>query len=440
FTFVLGYPGSTDQYKHSEVLSNLVQVSYPVQIDLMNKYLDLLGSYMKRDELFEMRNTAQYGSVSNVMKRYQGFIEGMNRCQGIARRKTEENDFVKRLESNPSLGVRYGTLLEEMKLVEQEKVAYAIPYSLYLNGWGMVALLQKALFVSELDKDHLNWQKINRFLREAQKGNDSLSLSMDREWFVEVMRSYLKNVPKDFHFPSLTKNASSLDEWADSIYEQSALSDTLKVRSLLENNFDQLKKDPAVSLINEITSLYVEKVWCCLPLLSQRLDSLKKEYVAARMELFGTENCWPDANGTMRFSYGSIKGYQSENVTHSYYTTLDGMFQKVRSGNEVYAIPSLFHELYEKKDFGDYAVHGTIPTCFIATNHTVGGNSGSPVFNVSGELIGLNFDRNWEGTISDVIYDESVCRNITVDMHYVLFIIDKYAKAHSIIKELVIRK
>lgn len=440
FTFVLGYPGSTDQYKHSEVLSNLVQVSYPVQIDLMNKYLDLLGSYMKRDELFEMRNTAQYGSVSNVMKRYQGFIEGMNRCQGIARRKTEENDFVKRLESNPSLGVRYGTLLEEMKLVEQEKVAYAIPYSLYLNGWGMVALLQKALFVSELDKEHLNWKKINRFLRETQKRSDSLSLSMDKEWFVEVMRSYLKNVPKDFHFPSLTKNASSLDKWADSIYEQSALLDTLKVRSLLENNLDQLKKDPAVSLINEITSLYVEKVWCCLPLLSQQLDSLKKEYVAARMELFGTENCWPDANGTMRFSYGILKGYQSENVTHSYYTTLDGMFQKVRSGNEVYAIPSLFHELYEKKDFGDYAVNGTIPTCFIATNHTVGGNSGSPVFNASGELIGLNFDRNWEGTISDVIYDESVCRNITVDMHYVLFIIDKYAKAHSILKELVIRK
>lgn len=440
FTFVLGYPGSTDQYKHSEALSNLVQVSYPIQIDLMSKYLDLLSSYMKQDDLFEMHNTAQYGSVGNVMKRYQGFIEGMNRCQGIERRKTEENDFVKRLDSNPGLSVQYGALLEEMKQVEQEKVAYAIPYSLYLNGWGVIALLQKALFVSELDKDHLNWKKINRFLREAQKSNDPLSLSMDKEWFVEVMRSYLKNVPKAFHFPSLTKNASCLNKWADSIYEQSTLSDTLKVRSLLENNLDLLKKDPAVSLINEITSLYVEKVWCCLPLLSQQLDSLKKEYVAARMELFGTENCWPDANGTMRFSYGTLKGYQSENVTHSYYTTLDGMLQKAKSGNEVYAIPASFHELYEKKDFGDYAVNGTIPTCFIATNHTVGGNSGSPVFNASGELIGLNFDRNWEGTISDVVYDESVCRNITVDMHYILFIIDKYAKAHSILKELVIRK
>ncbi|WP_439809567.1 S46 family peptidase [Parabacteroides distasonis] len=440
FSFVLGYPGSTDQYKHSEVLLNQVQVSYPVQIDLMGKYITLLSTYMERDALFKMRNTAQYGSVSNVMKRYQGFIVGMSRSQGIGKRKEEESLFEACLKKDPMLHNQYGSLLEEMRRVEQEKVAYAIPYSLYLNGWGMVALLQKALFVSELDKEHLNWKKINRFLRETQKRSDSLSLSMDKEWFVEVMRSYLKNVPKDFHFPSLTKNASSLDEWADSIYEQSALSDTLKVRSLLENNLDQLKKDPAVSLINEITSLYVEKVWCCLPLLSQQLDSLKKEYVAARMELFGTENCWPDANGTMRFSYGTLKGYQSENVTHSYYTTLDGMLQKAKSGNEVYAIPASFHELYEKKDFGDYAVNGTIPTCFIATNHTVGGNSGSPVFNASGELIGLNFDRNWEGTISDVVYDESVCRNITVDMHYILFIIDKYAKAHSIIKELVIRK
>lgn len=250
FTFVLGYPGSTDQYKHSEVLSNLVQVSYPIQIDLMSKYLDLLSSYMKRDDLFEMHNMAQYGSISNVMKRYQGFIEGMNRCQGIERRKIEENDFVKRLESNPGLSVRYGTLLEEMKQVEQEKVAYAIPYSLYLNGWGMIALLQKALFVSELNKDQMNWKRINRFLREAQKGNDSLFLSMDKEWFVEVMRSYLKNVPKAFHFPSLTKNASCLDKWADSIYEQSVLSDTLKVRSLLENDFD-LFKERSSGLFNQ---------------------------------------------------------------------------------------------------------------------------------------------------------------------------------------------
>lgn len=440
FTFVLGYPGSTDQYKHSEVLSNLVEVSYPIQIDLMSQYLALLSSYMERDALFEMRNTAQYGSVSNVMKRYQGFIAGMNRSQGIEKRRDEEAFFETCLEKDSILHPKYGSLLEEMRQVEQEKVTYAIPYSLYLNGWGMVPLLQKALFVAELNEERARGKMMDRFWREIRKGSDTLSLSMDKEWFVEVMRTYLDKVPESFHFPSLTTNATRLEEWADVIYGQSALADTVRFRSLLEHSIDSLKKDPAVSLVNEITGLYVKKVWCCLPLLSQRLDSLRKEYVAARMELFGTEDCWPDANGTMRFSYGTLKGYQSENVTHSYYTTLDGMLQKARSGNEVYAIPSLFQELYEKKDFGDYAVNGTIPACFIATNHTVGGNSGSPVFNASGELIGLNFDRNWEGTISDVMYDESVCRNITVDMRYVLFIIDKYAKAHSILKELVIHK
>lgn len=440
FTFVLGYPGSTDQYKHSEVLSNLVEVSYPVQIDLMDKYLALLNSYMERDASFKMRNTAQYGSVSNVMKRYRGFIAGMNRSQGIGKRRDEEAFFETCLEKDSILHPKYGSLLEEMRQVEQEKVTYAIPYSLYLNGWGMVPLLQKALFVAELNEERARGKMMDRFWREIRKGSDTLSLSMDKEWFVEVMRTYLDKVPESFHFPSLTTNATRLEEWADVIYGQSALADTVRFRSLLEHSIDSLKKDPAVSLVNEITGLYVKKVWCCLPLLSQRLDSLRKEYVAARMELFGTEDCWPDANGTMRFSYGTLKGYQSENVTHSYYTTLDGMLQKARSGNEVYAIPSLFQELYEKKDFGDYAVNGTIPACFIATNHTVGGNSGSPVFNASGELIGLNFDRNWEGTISDVMYDESVCRNITVDMRYVLFIIDKYAKAHSILKELVIHK
>lgn len=374
FTFILGFPGSTDQHKHSEVLSNLVEVSYPIQIDLMSKYLALLSSYMERDASFEMRNTAQYGSVSNVMKRYQGFITGMNRSQGIEKRKDEEAFFEECLRKDSVSYTKYGSLLDEMKQVEQEKVAYAIPYSMYL------------------------------------------------------------------HFPSLTKNASKLEEWAESIYRQSALTDTIRLHALLENHLDSLKKDPAVSLINEITGLYVNKVWCCLPQLSQRLDSLKKEYVTARMALFGAEDCWPDANGTMRFSYGTIKGYQNKDKAHPYYTTLESMFQKVKTGNAEYAVPPSFQALYEKREFGDYAVNGTIPTCFIATNHTVGGNSGSPVFNASGELIGLNFDRNWEGTISDVMYDESVCRNITVDMRYVLFIIDKYAEASSILKELVIHK
>lgn len=440
FTFVLGYPGSTDQYKHSEVLSNLVGVSYPVQIDLMGKYLALLSSYMERDALFEMRNTAQYGSVSNVMKRYQGFIAGMNRSRGVEKRKDEEAFFEAYLAKDSELRHKYGSLLEEMRQVEQEKVAYAIPYSLYLNGWGMVSFLQKALFVAELNEERTKGRMMDRFWREIRKGSDTLSLGMDKAWFVEVMRTYLDKVPESFHFPSLQANATRLEEWADAIYGQSALADTVRLRSLLEHSLDSLKKDPAVCLINEITGMYVEKVWCCLPALSQRLDSLKKEYVTARMALFGTEDCWPDANGTMRFSYGSIKGFQNEDVAYPYYTTLESMFQKVKTGNEEYAVPPSFQALYEKKDFGDYVVNGTIPTCFIATNHTVGGNSGSPVFNASGELIGLNFDRNWEGTISDVMYDESVCRNITVDMRYVLFVIDKYAKAHSILKELVIHK
>lgn len=439
FTFVLGYPGSTDQYKHSEVLSNLVGVSYPVQIDLMDKYLALLNTYMERDALFKMRNTAQYGSVSNVMKRYQGFIAGINRCQGIEKRKEEEALFNTRLTKEPVLYSKYASLLEDMRKVEQEKVAYAIPYSLYLSGWGMVPLLQKALFIADLKE--VNAPKaMDRFWREVRKSSDSLSLQMDKEWFVEVMRTYLNKVPEQFHFSSLIKNASRLEEWADTLYGQSALSDTLRLHSLLENHLDSLKRDPAVCLAHEISSLYVEKVWCCLPALSLQLDSLRKEYVTVQMELLGAGNCWPDANGTMRFSYGSIKGYRSGDVTHSYYTTLDGMLQKAKSGKEEYAIPSLFQELCEKRDFGDYAIDGTIPTCFIATNHTVGGNSGSPVFNASGELIGLNFDRNWEGTISDVMYDESVCRNITVDMRYVLFIIDKYAKARSILEELIIHK
>jgi len=171
--------------------------------------------------------------------------------------------------------------------------------------------------------------------------------------------------------------------------------------------------------------------------LHQLLDRNYKIYMAALLEKEQDRRLYPDANFTMRFTYGKVDRYKpKDGVEYRYYTTLSGVMDKSTEGFEDYAVPEKLKELYEAKDYGKYGVNGTMPVCFIASNHTSGGNSGSPVMDADGRLIGINFDRNWEGTMSDVHYDPSLCRNISVDIRYVLFIIDKFAGAGYLLDEM----
>ena len=167
------------------------------------------------------------------------------------------------------------------------------------------------------------------------------------------------------------------------------------------------------------------------------LESTYRTYMAALLEMAEDHVLYPDANFTMRLTYGKVDGYQPEDgVQYQYYTTLSGVMEKETEGFADYAIPDRLRDLYEAKDYGRYGVNGTMPVCFLASNHTSGGNSGSPVLDADGRLIGINFDRNWEGTMSDVYYDPALCRNISVDIRYVLFLIDKFAGAGYLLEEM----
>ena len=164
--------------------------------------------------------------------------------------------------------------------------------------------------------------------------------------------------------------------------------------------------------------------------IQNRISGLQRTYMQAQMEVFKEKRFYPDANSTMRITYGKVKGYNARDaVKYDYYTYLDGVMQKYIPGDYEFDVPQKLTSLYSKKDYGQYGKNGKMPVCFIATNHTTGGNSGSPALDAYGNLVGMNFDRVWEGTMSDINYDPSICRNIMVDIRYVLFIIDKYAGA-----------
>jgi hypothetical protein len=200
----------------------------------------------------------------------------------------------------------------------------------------------------------------------------------------------------------------------------------------------KLKNDPALKLGNSIVQNYFEKVKPIHSVLNNRLDSLYTIYMAALMEVLPDDRIYfPDANSTLRISYGQVEGYAaSDAVDYGYYTTLEGIMAKYVPDNYEFDVPEKLRKLYAKKDYGIYGHDGEMRVCFIASNHTTGGNSGSPALDANGNLIGLNFDRVWEGTMSDIMFDPEKCRNIMVDLNYVLFIIDKFAGADHLIKEM----
>ncbi len=194
-------------------------------------------------------------------------------------------------------------------------------------------------------------------------------------------------------------------------------------------------------MLNDLQKSYADKVTPALTELQSKINQLQRVYMQAQVNVFKEKIFYPDANSTLRVAYGNVKGYQPRDaVKYSFYTYLDGILEKYKPGDYEFDVPPKLIELYNKKDFGPYGVNGKQPVCFIATNHTTGGNSGSPALDAYGNLVGLNFDRVWEGTMSDINYDLNICRNIMVDIRYVIFIIDKFAGAKNIINELKLVK
>ena len=199
----------------------------------------------------------------------------------------------------------------------------------------------------------------------------------------------------------------------------------------------KIEDDPAFQIYASFIDLFRNNINPKVDSINMRLNSLYRQYVNGLFEMQPGRNFYPDANHTLRLSYGNIKGYKPGNaVSYRYYTTLTGIIEKNLNENYDYAVPEKLMHLYQLKDFNNYGINNTMPVCFIATNHTSGGSSGSPVFNVEGHLIGINFDRNWEGTVSDYVYDPNICRNISVDIRYMLFIIDRYAGAGYLLDEM----
>ncbi len=451
FTMVFGFPGRTTEYLPAVAVDQIITVNDPAKIAIREKALTVLDGFMRKDEGIKIQYADKYATIQNAYKKWQGEILGMNRTGGLQKKKTYEETFQKMVAANTKWNTRYGNLLNELNAVYTEFKPYGYARD-YFNE--VVPRIELFTIAGQLNS------LINAKEKNGEKGfADALPLvkerlrgiyknyaaEVDKQLFAALMQMYVTNASKDLATPELQAWVDlangDYQKLAGMVYDATDLDNKEKTLQELDKDpaalLEKHKKDRANDLFIRISNGYYTNVAPKLNALQNRINQLQRMYMQAQMDVFTNKTFYPDANSTLRVTYGKVKGYEARDaVKYDYYTYLDGVMEKYQPGDYEFDVPQKLIELYKNKEYGQYGTGDKMPVCFIGTNHTTGGNSGSPALDAYGNLVGLNFDRVWEGTMSDLNYDPSICRNIMVDIRYVLFIVDKFAGASNLISEM----
>lgn len=462
FTMVFGYPGSTYQYVPSYHLEMLTETVNPKLIDVRTEKLKILNRHQEADSKVRIQYAAKNARISNSWKRWIGENRGLEILDAISKKQAFEQDFNSWAKSDKDRAAKYGDLLAQYKEVYQAYTRYRLAKDyilevVYRNGIELAGMAYKmnklAVLYSEAEKnggvpDEAKMVEARKALKEdAALFFKNYYQPIDKELSVKLLAMYKANVPEQF-YPALyglidKKFGGDLHKYTNYLFKKSIFDDRDAVMAFIDGfsakSVKKLKKDPAYQLYNSFIDVYRDNVLKNDQLYQAQLDKLNKGYMAAQMEFESDKVFYPDANFTLRVSYGQVEGYTARDaVDYKHYTTLDGIMEKDNPDIYDYRVPARLKELYENKDYGRYEQNGSVPVCFIATNHTTGGNSGSPVLNADGHLIGINFDRAWEGVMSDLMFNPEQCRNISLDIRYALFLIDKFAGAGYLLDEMTL--
>lgn len=451
FTMVFGYPARTQEYAPSYHIKMLKDFTYPKMIAIRGAKLDIINAAMDSDPLLRIKYAAKASGISNSWKKWIGEIQSLNRTNGIAVKEGFEKDFSAWVNSDPQRISKYGDILsryaEIYKTYQDYYFANGYTGEVYFSN-GAEAVGFSLGFRNAVNMALKNDPGLAEELKRLQGAADGFFADYDKETdkkvFVAVMKLYGTNVPPEWQnktFKDLYARChGDFASVADKLFSKSVFTDEKKVKALLNNfNVSKIQKDVFYLMATSAADFLDEKIRPGLAAFDSQLADLNKLYMAAQMAYQGDKVFYPDANFTLRLAYGKVKGYEPrDGVYHKYYTTLTGIMEKDNPDIYDYDVPARLKELYASKDFGRYGVNGDVPVCFIADNHTSGGNSGSPVLNAEGQLIGVNFDRAWEGVASDIMFNRQQSRNISLDIRYALFIIDKFAGAGYLLDEMTI--
>ena len=442
FTMVYGFPGRTQEYIHSEAVRYIEEIGDPHKIALRTLRLDIMSKYQAQSQKVRIQYSSKHAGVANAWKKWQGEVKGLRKMKTVAVKQAYETKFDKWAKGGEFNGV-VCTLDSLHKAMEP----YSFASDYYSETVRSSEVGNFAMSIARLFTDNeFNAAKAAELSETFFK---DYYMPIDKEIFVAMMKEFGKNMPEDFkpdYYLGQIKKFKTEEKWADNIFGKTIFTDPDKVARLTVKDRKKVMNDPATVFFNEFTKWYYNDIRPHLLSLSGEIQLANRDYMRGQMVYSRTQrqtkNFYPDANLTLRVAYGHIKGYSpADAIYYKPSSTMQGIMQKDNPDIFDYNIPQKLRDLYAARDFGPWTDEtGYVPVCFLATNHTTGGNSGSPILNADGELIGINFDRVWEGTMSDLVYDPEICRNIALDIRYVLFTIDKLAGAGHLIEEMTILK
>ncbi len=442
FTFIYGFPGSTKEYIHSEGVRYIEEIGDPHKINLRTLRLDIMNKYQAQSQKVRIQYSSKNANVSNAWKKWQGEVKGIKKMKTVQTKQEFEKAF-----DRWAQGGEFDGVIDRIAGIYKELEPYQFATDYYSETVRTVEIANFAMSIARLfvQEDSTITFDSAKAAALAEAFYKDWYLPIDKESFVAVMAEYDRNVPADFkpeYYKEKLASYGSVDAWAEDIFTGSIFTDPDKVAALTAGDKDVVMADPATEFFNEFLKWYAADIQPVTTRLNQELQLAYRDYMRGQMVYCRTQRVpkafYPDANLTLRVAYGHIKGYSpADGVYYTPSSTIKGIMEKDNPDIFDYNIPQRLRDIYATKDYGRWAdASGEVPVCFIATNHTTGGNSGSPVINADGDLIGLNFDRVWEGTMSDIVFDPEICRNIALDVRYVLFTIDKIGEADYLFDEM----
>ncbi len=446
YTMIMGYPGKTTRFQTSPELELQLKLN-DIRIAARTIRQDILMEDMLSDPAIRIKYASKYASSSNGWKKWQGMKLAFGKLDVIGRAEQEEEEFSSWAAGKKSRTEKYGNALNTIREGISEGTAANVQYTIATESIYRIELQQMAAKMNNLFKTTIGKETDKDTLEALRTAYEQLlpvykdySAPTDRKVAAAMIGYYRDNAAEDMALSDISGDFGNMDiaGYVDTLFRTSIFVSPEKLKAAIEEKgWDAVKDDPASVLARQVNKVIVSQY----PKLAQSDKTLaegRKAYTAGLLEWHKGEPSYPDANFTMRLTYGTVGGYSPKDaVIYRHYTTLDGVMEKEDPDNWEFVVPARLKELYEARDFGPYAMpDGKMPVAFLSNNDITGGNSGSPVLNADGDLLGLAFDGNWESMSSDVMFEPDLQRCINVDIRYVLFIIDKFGGAGWLLDEM----
>lgn len=445
FTMVYGFPGQTEQHLVSGHLKYIIDKERPARIKMRELSLSVIDEGIRSSDAIRIKYAAKQASIANAYKKWIGQIGGLKELTAIDKKLAYEAEYQAATQKNDELNKKYGKVIQQMNELAASDSKYDFEYQMGIEYLYVgPEIFDMCRVMDDIIASYPEWVKNN----EVKAKVDALKKNAEaffKDYDEDIDKQIFKLLTKEYK--KQLAGSISLDAFAESnklIYKKSVLTNKERYMAFLdklsEKTIKKMAKDPGYAFYTYVNEQFTKTTVPKFREFNAKMTSLLKTYVAGKYEMFPNGKHWADANSTLRVTYGKLEGSApTDGMMYTEHTTLGGIIQKYNTGNPDFELLPRMLELYNKKEYGRYAQNGELWVCFTGSNHTTGGNSGSPVLDENGYLMGLNFDRTWESTMSDYLFDASRCRNVVVDIRYVLWVMDIYSDAKHLVDEMVLK-